>query len=130
MTTLKPCPCGKTPTSLSISDNGSKWAYVSGNCCGEWSIEFRTQYNLIETDECMSLAIAAWNEADRSNPLDSSKDFENIFWGYWRKRWPNASSDHDKIKNSANYQETRAAFEAGYKACRKSGNGRDNENTG
>jgi hypothetical protein len=42
---------------------------------------------------------------------------ENAFWEYWKKRWPHASSDHNKIKGSANYQETRAAFEAGYQAA-------------
>lgn len=66
---LKPCPCGKTPTLLFIADNGSKWAYVSGSCCGEWHIEFRTQYHRIETDECMELAIEAWNTAERSSRL-------------------------------------------------------------
>ena len=69
MQKLKPCPCGKTPETLHIADNGSKWAYVSGNCCNGWSIEFRTQYNRIETDECMALAIEAWNEAERSSLL-------------------------------------------------------------
>lgn len=31
---LKPCPCGKTPTSLYITDDtcGGKWARVAGFC--------------------------------------------------------------------------------------------------
>lgn len=69
MQNLKPCPCGKTPESLHIADNGSKWAYVSGNCCNGWSVEFRTQYHRIETDECMVLAIKAWNEGERRSLL-------------------------------------------------------------
>jgi len=69
MQNLKPCPCGETPKSLRIADNGSKWAYVSGNCCDEWSIEFRTQYHRINTDECMALAVEAWNAAGRSSLL-------------------------------------------------------------
>lgn len=52
MENLKPCPRGQTPKSVSIADNGSKWAYVSGDCCGEWNIEFRTQYHRIDTPEC------------------------------------------------------------------------------
>ena len=69
MQNLKPCPCGKTPDSLHIADNGSKWAYVSGNCCNGWHIEFRTQYHRIESDECAALAVEAWNLAERSSLL-------------------------------------------------------------
>ena len=43
-------------------------------------------------------------------------DDEKEFWKYWRERWPNASADESKLKNSANYQETRAAFFAGFAA--------------
>lgn len=69
MQNLKPCPCGQIPKSVSIADNGSKWAYVSGDCCGEWSVEFRTQYHRIDTDKCMALAVEAWNAAGRSSLL-------------------------------------------------------------
>lgn len=65
MTTLKPCPCGKTPTKVSvIGESRSKRMYVSGNCCGEWHIEFRADY---ETDlaRIKALAEKAWNEAPR-----------------------------------------------------------------
>ena len=66
---LKPCPCGETPSELSISDvgQGRKWANVAPNCCGEWSIEFRTMYKGFDTDECMALAVTAWNNAPRAN---------------------------------------------------------------
>ena len=65
--TLKKCPCGATPKELSITDagQGGKYAMVSSDCCGEWEIEFRTEYNNIESDECNELAIKAWNNAPR-----------------------------------------------------------------
>ena len=65
---LKRCPCGKVPEELCISDagQGSKWAYVTGFCCGEWNIEFRTGYFDFASPECMDLAIQAWNEAPRA----------------------------------------------------------------
>ena len=65
---LAKCACGKNPTDVSIYDatQGGKWANVQGNCCGEWMIEFRTNYLALDSDECKELAIAAWNDADRS----------------------------------------------------------------
>jgi len=65
---LKPCPCGKTPERLCISDagQGGKWANVSGYCCGEWTIEFRTSYEALDSDKCMEYAIQAWNESPRA----------------------------------------------------------------
>lgn len=67
MTDLKRCPCGVIPKELAITGNSNfvKYAYVYGDCCGEWEIEFRTQYKDLESDECMALAIKAWNEAPR-----------------------------------------------------------------
>jgi len=41
------------------------------------------------------------------------------FWKYWKKRWTNASCDENKLRPSANYQETRAAFMAGYEAAQQ-----------
>lgn len=65
---LKPCPCGKTPERLGISDGGQggKYHFVAGDCCSEWMIEFRANYKPIESDECMALAVAAWNESPRA----------------------------------------------------------------
>ena len=64
---LKPCPCGKTPESLSIEAGAScKWSYASGNCCGDWNIEFRTTYTN-DDDELMRLAVDAWNNACREH---------------------------------------------------------------
>ncbi len=62
---LKHCPCGKTPEYLLIDRYGSKWAFVCGNCCNEWHIEFRLQYNNSDSPEGMKLAIEAWNESPR-----------------------------------------------------------------
>ena len=65
---LAACPCGQTPTDVHIMDGGQggKWAFVMPNCCDEWSIEFRTNYAAIHTDECKRLAIEAWNAAPRA----------------------------------------------------------------
>lgn len=65
---LKPCPCGKTPDRLGISDGGQggKYHFVAGDCCSEWMIEFRANYKPLESDECMALAIAAWNASPRA----------------------------------------------------------------
>jgi len=64
---LLSCPCGQIPSSLYISEGQcSKWAYVSGNCCNEWNIEFRTQYLALDSEECMKLAIEEWNDATRA----------------------------------------------------------------
>ena len=63
---LKPCPCGRTPDNLYITDGDTcKWAWVSGDCCGEWSIEFRTKYHQLHTKECIELSIKGWNTAGR-----------------------------------------------------------------
>ncbi len=62
-----PCPCGKTPNKLCLTDagQGMKWAWASCDICGEWSIEFRTRYHPLDSKECMDLAIADWNDAPR-----------------------------------------------------------------
>jgi hypothetical protein len=65
---IAPCPCGKIPIELYITDanQGSKWAYVNGDCCGEWMIEFRTNYYNLDSPECRELALEAWNTAPRN----------------------------------------------------------------
>jgi hypothetical protein len=66
MSKLKRCPCGKIPKGLTISEgNCSKWAYVSGSCCGEWEVEFFTDYNELPSQKCLELATEAWNGANR-----------------------------------------------------------------
>ena len=65
MNKLKECPCGKTPTELGITDWNSQWAYCSGDCCGEWIVEFRTQNERANSAKCMEYAIKEWNKAPR-----------------------------------------------------------------
>ena len=66
--TLLGCPCGKIPNKLSIAEGSTcKYAYVCGDCCGEWNIEFRTGYHKVNTNECMELAIKEWNNASRAS---------------------------------------------------------------
>ena len=66
---LKPCPCGKTPADIGVYDvfQGGKWAFAVPDCCGEWNIEFRTNYKDIDSDECKQFAREAWNAAPRAN---------------------------------------------------------------
>jgi hypothetical protein len=61
------CPCGDIPTVLCVDDLGysSKHARVSGNCCGEWSVEFRTGYAEPGSNEIDFMAREAWNAAPR-----------------------------------------------------------------
>ena len=72
---LKPCPCGETPKDLCVTDaeQGGKWAIVSGLCCGDWEIEFCTDYYAIDSDEYKALGIEAWNEAKRASGNESTK---------------------------------------------------------
>ena len=63
---LKPCPCGQTPSRLLLEEGHTrKYAWVAGNCCGIWNVEFRTNYHDLQTEDAMKLAIAAWNDASR-----------------------------------------------------------------
>ena len=64
---LKQCPCGKTPTLLDIykAESSPKWAYLTPNCCSEWSIEFRTIDYDMDSLETMKEAHRVWNNADR-----------------------------------------------------------------
>lgn len=65
---LKPCPCGETPNAVGIeADSIQKWAFVYGDCCSEWYVEFRTEYNSPTSPECLALATEAWNEAPRKD---------------------------------------------------------------
>ncbi len=61
------CPCGKVPEYLLIDHNGKGplWAVVSGDCCGEWAIEFNTKRYHRTSVECGKLSIQAWNDAPR-----------------------------------------------------------------
>jgi len=70
MRELKPCPCGEVPFDLVIEGTAPcKYAWVSGDCCSEWSIEFRSNYKELDSQECINLAIQAWNGAKRASNL-------------------------------------------------------------
>ncbi len=60
---LKPCPCGQTPETLIVTPSQSlKYAFVSGDCCNEWHVEFRTDYLDPDDTAYSELAAQAWNE--------------------------------------------------------------------
>ena len=68
MSELKTCPCGAVPERIAIhSEAGkqAKYAYASGSCCNEWSVEFRNDYAEIGGAESMAAAIEEWNMAKR-----------------------------------------------------------------
>lgn len=67
---LKECPCGKIPTALCLSGEGSKYATACGNCCSDWNIEFRCSY--ADGEEAYTLATNAWNQATRKGDRDAS----------------------------------------------------------
>ncbi len=64
---LAPCPCGEIPKKLIVDgpEIYKSRAMVSGYCCGEWHIEFRTYYEPLGSEKIMRLAREAWNAAPR-----------------------------------------------------------------
>jgi hypothetical protein len=65
MAKFRQCACGVIPDRLGIAEGDcSKWAWATCGSCGEWSIEFRTQYSQ-DPDELNRLAAEAWNGAAR-----------------------------------------------------------------
>ncbi len=63
---LKKCPCGQIPKDLLIETGSScKYSFACGDCCNEWSVEFRTTYTN-DDSELEKLASIAWNSAARS----------------------------------------------------------------
>jgi hypothetical protein len=64
------CPCGKTPAHLDVDNYSVKWTTVAGDCCGEWTVEFRSQY-LELGPELDALALKAWNGATRGDWCES-----------------------------------------------------------
>jgi hypothetical protein len=63
---IRPCFCGATPGQLAITEgSSSKYAWAACEWCGEWSIEFRTNYSQ-DLAELQELAAKAWNNAPRN----------------------------------------------------------------
>ena len=63
--TLRPCPCGETPDSIGVMENGQGGKYMLAvpDCCSEWVIEFNTGYD--SGDALKARAAKAWNQATR-----------------------------------------------------------------
>ena len=62
---LEPCPCGQNPDLLIIEmPERAKYGRAFGDCCSEWSIEFRNGYT---ADPKLSQvrAAKAWNNTPR-----------------------------------------------------------------
>lgn len=66
---LKPCPCGHIPEGLRIEGEvKAKFARVCGECCGEWSVEFRNDYYPLDSEQSLDRAAKAWNSVPRPAP--------------------------------------------------------------
>jgi len=65
---LAPCPCGQVPEKLIVdASEHARCALVSGYCCGEWAIGFRTNRSKFDSEENIRRAREAWNAAPRGN---------------------------------------------------------------
>lgn len=63
---LAKCPCGCTPSAIVVvSEDQSKWSYACGDCCGDWHIEFRSNYFKSDDARLQILANEAWNNTTR-----------------------------------------------------------------
>ena len=71
---IKPCPCGKIPTSFYMSTPGEKYSNLQPDCCGEWEFEMRIGYAKNYTDEVHTWAIEAWNRLPRGEQWWSALD--------------------------------------------------------
>ena len=69
---IAPCPCGEIPEKLCVQEAGPscRWAMVNGYCCGDWHIEFRTNYEPLDSEENKRMAREAWNAAPRGTGND------------------------------------------------------------
>ena len=61
---IKQCACGKKPTAFDVDSPGSKWAWFTPNCCGEWSIEGRIHYEK-DPEKLHEIAVKYWNTGPR-----------------------------------------------------------------
>lgn len=65
---LLPCPCGKTPKKLNISEGSTfRWRVISGDCCGDWEHECRvpTIGEAATPEGQLKACIEAWNDLPR-----------------------------------------------------------------
>jgi hypothetical protein len=74
---LKPCPCGKTPKELHMTEADTfKSRYIGGDCCGDWDIYAKVVYSRSEEDDkelIYERCVEEWNAAKRAF------NFGNIF---------------------------------------------------
>jgi len=63
---LNHCPCGEKPEGLYIEmPERGKYGRATGQCCAEWSVEFRNGYEA-NPDKTLAKAAKAWNDAPRA----------------------------------------------------------------
>jgi len=65
---LKLCPCGKRPEKLIIG-LGQNITTATGDCCDDWLVLFRSEYQSRDSDLTQQLAVEAWNEVSRAEAL-------------------------------------------------------------
>lgn len=71
---LAPCPCGTVPENLLIEmPDRAKYGRAMGDCCGDWSIEFKNGYTQ-DPEKTTARAREAWNDAPRAEPIPASSD--------------------------------------------------------
>jgi len=103
------CPCGNIPKNITITEGScSKWALASGDCCGEWFVEFRTSYEEITSTKCMEYAVESWNKTKRSEfaykdmaikqAMDLFKAYEMV---NWEEPTPRSHKDFMEIMQTA-----------------------------
>lgn len=75
---LLPCPCGEIPANVRPIGDAvrAKYAEASGDCCGEWIIEFRNSYETDMAAICAN-AVRAWNDAPRAAPPQDNWIFDD-----------------------------------------------------
>lgn len=63
---LKKCPCGKEPKRLffTFQDSSQKWGHAWGDCCGDWEVQFKNNYEL-DYDKQYQNAVKQWNSLPR-----------------------------------------------------------------
>ena len=95
---LAPCPCGQVPSRLIVQcEYRAKYAYVGGDCCDEWQIEFRNNYEPPGSAASIALARAAWTKAPRRQ---EGAEMEQLH-AKGRKAWadvPDASKWVDELR--------------------------------
>ena len=66
---LAACPCGEIPHYLCVEDLGAGYCVylVSGDCCGNWHVLFKSEHAKAGSEENGRKAIETWNAAQRAD---------------------------------------------------------------